>query len=122
MDKQKKILVAEDERPLAKALELKLSHSGYEVTVATNGQEALDKLQNGGFDLVLLDLMMPVLDGFSVLEKLKSQNISVPVIVTSNLGQKEDIDKAKKLGAKEYFIKSNTQLSEIVEYIKTALS
>lgn len=112
----KKILVAEDEKPLAKVLSLKLERVGFEVEVAYNGQEAFDKITNGKFDLILLDLVMPGISGFSVLEKMKELGNSTPVIVLSNLSQEDDERKAKSLGAKNFFIKSNTPVSEIIKY------
>lgn len=66
--------------------------------------------------------MMPKLDGFGLLEKLKEKKINIPVIVTSNLSQEEDEEKVKKLGAKEYFIKSNTPIIQIVENVKKILN
>jgi DNA-binding response OmpR family regulator len=117
----KKILVVDDEKPLAKALELKLSHAGFDVKTAFDGREAIDAIKNNHFDLILLDLVMPKLDGFGVMLEMKQNNIQIPIIVTSNLSQKGDNDKAKELGAIEYFVKSNTPLSDIVNYIKTAL-
>jgi DNA-binding response OmpR family regulator len=113
-----KILVAEDEKPLAKALQLKLMNSGFEVEVAGDGAEALEKIKSTKYDLLILDLVMPGVDGFAVLTALKAENNPLPVLVISNLSQNEDIAKVKELGAKDYFIKSNVQLPEIVEYIK----
>lgn len=120
-DAPKKILIAEDEKPIAKALALKLQHSGFEADTAMDGQEALDKIKAGSFDLVLLDLMMPKLDGFAVLEELKKSNNPVPVIVVSNLNQQEDIAKAKALGARDFFIKSDTPLSGVIEHVRQVL-
>ncbi|RJQ34675.1 response regulator [Candidatus Parcubacteria bacterium] len=117
MSKVKKILVVEDEKPMAKALVLKLNHAGFEATMANNGEEALEILQKEQFDLMLLDLIMPRMDGFSVLEKIKEKGIKVKIVVTSNLGQEEDFARAKDLGAGDYFVKSDTSLSEIVEYV-----
>lgn len=114
----KKILVAEDEKPMAKALALKLNHAGFEAKEAHNGEEALDMLSKESFDLLLLDLIMPRMDGFSVLEKIKEKGIKVKIVVTSNLGQEEDSIKAKSLGAIDYFVKSDTSLAEIVDYVK----
>lgn len=114
----KKILVAEDEKAISKALILKLNHAGFDATPAYDGEEAVAALTKGKYDLVLLDLMMPKMDGFSVLAAMQTQDIKVPVIVTSNLGQEEDIKKAKDLGAKDYFVKSDTALAEIVDKIK----
>lgn len=118
---KKRVLIAEDEKPIAKALHLKLSSSDYEAVVAKNGEEALAKLKEEHFDVLLLDLMMPIVDGFMVLERLKETENSIPVIILSNLSQEEDIQKAKELGAKDFFVKSNTPISEVVDYVKNAL-
>jgi len=118
----KKILVVEDEKPIAKALQLKLNSSGYEAQVAGNGAEALQVLGSGEFDLVLLDLVMPTLDGFGFLSQAREQGLEIPpVIVSSNLSQEEDIKRAKELGAVSYYVKSNTPLSVIVEKINQYL-
>jgi len=113
----KKILIVEDEKPIARALELKLSNSGFEVRVGYDGQQALGAIEQEQFDLVLLDLVMPNLDGFGFMEKIKEKNINVPIIVTSNLSQEEDIERAKKMGAVGYYVKSNTPLAAIVDQI-----
>lgn len=118
MPKVYKILIAEDERAIAGALNLKLNHEGFDAKVAFNGKEALDLLQKEKFDLLILDLIMPQLDGFGVLSGIKDKGIKIPVIVASNLSQAEDIDKAEGLGAIDFFIKSDTPVSEIVEKIK----
>ena len=110
----KRILIAEDERAIAKALELKLKNTGYEVDVATDGKNALDLVSQNKYDLLILDLVMPNVDGFQVLEELKNKGNKVPIIVASNLSQDGDFKKAKELGAKDYFIKSNTSLAELV--------
>src|SRR5210317_829573 len=107
MSSIKKILIAEDEKPMARALGLKLEHNGFEVTNAYNGQEALDAMAEEKFDLLLLDLMMPKVGGFEVLEEIKKKKIDIKVIVTSNLSQPEDSEKARSLGAIDYFVKSN---------------
>lgn len=117
----KKVLVVEDERPLARALELKLTHEGFTVTVARNGQECLDFMQKDTYDVVLLDMMMPVLDGFQVLQKLAERKITLPTIfVTSNLSMREDEDRILSLGAKKFFVKSDTPLAQLVEEVKNA--
>ncbi|MDP2587365.1 MAG: response regulator [bacterium] len=117
-DQPKRVLIVEDERPIAKALELKLNHSGFEAKAVFDGEQALQMLESETFDVVLLDLMMPKTDGFAVLEELKKRGISVPVVVVSNLNQPEDIEKAKTLGAADFFIKSDTPLSGVVEHVK----
>ena len=118
----KRILIVEDEKPLARVLENKLVHIGFEVKSVFDGEAALSLLAQEKFDLIVLDLVMPKTDGFGVLAKLKTFNIQTPVIVTSNLSQEEDLKKAKELGAKDYFIKSDIPLAEIVERVKKVLA
>ena len=114
----KKVLIVEDERPLAHALELKFSHEGYEVTIATDGEDALKIANSTAFDVILLDLIMPNIDGFTFLDQLKK---NTPVIILSNLGQDEDKERAKTLGAKDYFVKSNTPITQIIKAVQTFL-
>jgi DNA-binding response OmpR family regulator len=117
---QKRVLIVEDEKPLSHALELKLQHTGFVTTVAQNGQECLKLISESDFDVVLLDLMMPVLDGFQVLEQLQQKPKKPKVFVLSNLSQAEDEQRVLKLGAQKYFIKSDTPLEVIVEEVKNA--
>jgi len=117
---QKRVLIVEDEKPLAHALQLKLEHDGCKTVVAKNGQECLQFIEEQEFDVVLLDLMMPVLDGFQVLEHLQEKSSRPTVFVLSNLSQGEDEQRVLGLGAKKYFIKSDTPLSVIVEEVKKA--
>jgi two-component system, chemotaxis family, sensor kinase CheA len=116
----KRVLIVEDERPLAHALELKLRHEGFEAVIATNGQECLDLIDTQHFDVMLLDMMMPVMDGFQVLHELKSRAVSPKVFVLSNLSQREDESRVVEAGAAKYFIKANTPLSVIIEEVKNA--
>jgi len=122
MAEKSKILIAEDDRAIAKALNLKLTHEGFNITIASNGIEACDFLTKEKFDLLILDLMMPEVDGFEVLEKIKSKNIIIPVIIVSNLSQDEDVKRAKELGAVHFFVKSETPLLEVVDKIKQYLN
>ena len=117
----KKILIIEDEKPLARALELKLLHEGIDVTILPNGEGALDLVKKEDFTLVVCDLVMPRIDGFQVLEMFKEEDIDIPVVVLTNLGQVEDEKRVRELGAKEFFIKSDTPLSKIVSYIKDSI-
>ncbi len=118
---KKRILIVEDERPLAHALELKMTHEGYETHVASTGEEGLREALTGKYALILLDLILPGIDGFAILKELKNKNTHMTVIVLSNLGQDEDRKKAAELGAKEYLIKANVPLSDIVKVVKAAL-
>ncbi|MEN9582694.1 MAG: hypothetical protein RL641_648 [Candidatus Parcubacteria bacterium] len=119
----KKILVTEDNKYLANAYRVKLEKTGYEVLLASNGEEAIAILKTTVPDLVVLDLVMPGADGFAVLEEINKNPAlkDVPIIVSSNLGQKDDVDKAKALGADDYFIKSDIEPDDIVLKIKGLL-
>lgn len=111
----KKILIIEDEKTLSKALELKLSLLGFAVTTAFNGEDGVALLLKESFSLILLDLIMPKMDGFEVLAILKENKIDTPVMVLSNLSQESDMRRTEEFGAKEFFIKSNTPIMAIVE-------
>lgn len=117
---QPHILVAEDDKLYAKVYQNKLSKEGYLVTVVSNGIEAIKKISEIKPSLVLLDLIMPEMDGFEVLRRLKSnpETKSIHILVMSNLGQDSDIAKAKELGAEDYFVKSNVSITELMEKIK----
>ena len=118
---QPNILIAEDERALSKALELKLTNAGFLVTIATDGEAALKLIEGNHFDLLLLDLIMPNKDGFAVLTELSSKKSKLPVVVLSNLGQSEDERKAKELGAVDYWVKADISLIDVVNKIKKLL-
>lgn len=118
MSSIKKILVAEDEKPMANALVIKLNKEGFQAKAVNNGQEVLQELENNQYDLLLLDLIMPKMDGFTTLQKIKEKAIKIKIIVTSNLGQEEDFSRAKELGASDYFVKSDTPLTQLIEAIK----
>ncbi|MDD5055655.1 MAG: response regulator [Candidatus Peribacteraceae bacterium] len=117
----RRILIVEDEKPLSHALAMKLKHDGFETDLATNGAEAIEKLKEQSFAMVLLDLIMPVVDGFGVLEEIRSRKLKTPVIILSNLGQDEDRAKAKELGAVDYFVKSNTPIADIISRVKDVI-
>ncbi len=117
----KRIIIVEDEKPMQKALTIKLQNEGFEVENASEAGEFFQKIEKGNFDLILLDLMLPKISGFEILEKLKGQNNQIPVVVASNLSQEEDKKRSKDLGALDYIVKSDTSLLEIVEKIKTLL-
>lgn len=122
MANDKKILIVEDEKSIANALKLKLENSGYQAEVANNGKEALEKLEGNGFNLVLLDLVMPVMDGFGVLEEMRSRGIKTPVIISTNLSQEEDEKRAIELGAKGFFVKSDTPITEVIDQVDKYLA
>src|SRR5579859_1648359 len=120
----KKILIAEDDKFLASAYRVKLSKAGFEVQIASDGNEAIELLKTFTPDLILLDLIMPVKDGFSTLQDLKANDMwkNIPVIVASNLGQKEDMDKSKQLGATDFIVKSDLSLDDLITKINTLLN
>lgn len=119
----KKLLIAEDDKFLGSAYKAKLAKAGFEVQLATDGQEALTALQTFTPDLILLDLMMPIKDGFAVLQEVKSDERlkAIPIIVASNLGQKEDTERAISLGANDFIVKSDLSLNSIIEKINKHL-
>ena len=121
-NEKRKILIVEDDKSLARALSIKLTNVGFLVTVSHSGEEALATYEDNAFDLILLDLMMPKIDGFSVLEKLQSLENTTPILVASNLGQQSDIDEATRLGAAGYVVKSNNSLGMMVTEIQKYLT
>lgn len=119
----KTVLLAEDDPILRKAAGTILRRNGFNVVLAPDGAAALDAACNCRPDLILLDLIMPKMDGFEVLLRLKSEaaTANVPVIILSNLGQTRDLQKAKDLGALDYLVKSNLPLDEILRRVRAAL-
>lgn len=117
--KKKFILVVEDDKAYANVYQLKLAKEGYEVRIASDGEEALTACQKRKPDLIILDLLLPIIDGFEVLETLRKNKKfkNLKVIVLSSLSQPEDMIKVKKMGALEYLVKSNITIQEIVDKI-----
>jgi len=118
--KGRKILVGEDDKNYANIFRLKLEKEGYTVFLANNGKEVLEIAKQEEPQLILLDIIMPIQNGFDTLKILKSDPdlLHIPVIMVSNLGQDEDVNKAKKLGASDYLIKANTSIQEMVEKVR----
>ncbi len=121
MSKTQKILIIEDEKPLAMALDLKLRDAGFDVETAYDGVEGLEKLAKNKYDLILLDLIMPRKDGFTVLAEMRERNDKTPVIALTNLSQKEDLDKVREYGVDKYFVKSDMPLHEVVSEVQAFL-
>lgn len=112
------ILIAEDEVPLARAMDMMFQQAGYKTTVVSNGSDALEKLKDPHtFDLIILDILMPQKNGLQVLEELVRSGSTIPVIIASNLSREDEITEAKRLGAIEYFIKSETSLRTLVDLV-----
>ncbi len=124
MDNKKKILVAEDEGFLARAYEGKLSRAGYEVKTVLDGSEILAAMESFRPDLVVLDIMMPKVNGFEVLAKIRQDPrwTNLPVVVATNLGQPEDRAKAKELRADDYIVKSDISLADLMAKIAALLT
>ena len=119
----KKIILADDEKFIAIAYKDGLSRAGYDVTVANDGETALQIIETEHPDLVLLDLIMPKMTGFEVLKALKAQPQlqAIPVIILSNLSQATDETEAKALGAAEFLVKSNLSLEELIKRLEPYL-
>ncbi len=118
-----KILVVEDDKFLRELIAQKLDREGYEVREAVDGEDGVKKVEEEKPDIILLDLILPGIDGFEVLSKIKEnpERKDVPVIVLSNLGQKDDIERGLKLGAVEFLIKAHFTPGEIIEKIEKIL-
>ncbi len=118
-----KVLVVEDDAFLASAYRVKLSKEGFEIQLATNGEEGLEVLKTFTPDVIILDLVMPKMDGFAMLRKMKADEKlkNIPVIVASNLGQKEDIDEGMKLGANDFVIKSNLTMKDLISKVNSLI-
>jgi len=119
----KKILIVEDDKFLRELIVRKLTNEGYEVVEAVDGEQGIQKIKETKPDLVLLDLILPGIDGFDVLAQKKEDPFvaSIPVIVLSNLGQKEDVDRGLGLGATDYLIKAHFTPGEIIEKVRNII-
>lgn len=119
----KYILVSEDDRFYANIYSSKLVKEGYQVAIAGDGQTTLDMARAAKPDLLLLDLIMPVKDGFETLKEIrKDPNLrDLKVIVLTNLGQEEDIKRVKELGVIDYLVKTNVSIHTVVDKIKENL-
>lgn len=120
-EQSKKILIVEDEEAIVKPLKMKLAIAGFEVKSAGDGEEGLAMMAKEKFDLILLDLLMPKVDGFGVLAAMREKHDRTPVIVATNLNQPSDVSRVFELGCTNYYVKSDTTLDQIVENAKAAL-
>ena len=116
----KKILLVEDEEIMIGLLQRKLTQEGYEISVARDGEEGLKAMREAKPNLILLDIIMPKMGGFEVMEEMaKDEGIKdIPVIVISNSGQPVELDRAQKLGAKDWLIKTEFDPQEVLEKVK----
>lgn len=118
-----KILIIDDDPFILDMYVLKFKEEGFAVDTATDGKEGLKKIREGTPDLVLLDVVMPVMDGFDVLRELQKSKPPHPlkVVLLTNLGEREDVERGQALGADAYVIKAQFTPSEVVEKIKQLL-
>lgn len=122
--KTTKILTVEDDLFLKELLAGKLSNDEFDVAYASNGEEALALANSENPDIILLDILLPGMSGYEVLEKLKADEATaaIPVLILSNFGQPEDIEKGKSLGAVDFLVKANNSLDAIVERVREIAS
>ncbi|MBI4652655.1 response regulator [Candidatus Kuenenbacteria bacterium] len=123
MNNKIKILIIEDDLFLRRLCQKKLEKEGFEVVLAEDGKEGIEQAKKNIPDLILLDIILPNTDGFEVLKILKEETSTklIPIILLSNLGQKEDIDRGLSLGATDYLIKAHFSPQEIVDKVKETL-
>jgi len=116
----KKLIIIEDEETLLNLLEKKLNQEGYEVDIARDGKEGLEKIRRNKPDLILLDIVMPKMGGFEVMETLRKDEElkKIPIIIISNSGQPVELDRAKELGVVDWLIKTDFDPQEVVDKVK----
>ena len=121
-DKQK-VLIIEDDTMILDMYTLKFSQEGFEVHAAEDGQKGWDQAQSVQPDVILLDIILPEMDGFTVLKNLKGDEAlkDIPVILLTNLGQDGDVKKGLELGANDYLIKANYTPSQVLDKVKSVL-
>lgn len=120
MDKPR-ILIIEDEPLHLNVMKTKLELEGYAVIAAIDGKEGYKLIKTEKPDLVLLDIMLPSMDGFEILEQLQKEGVKVPIIVVSNSGQPVEIDKALKMGVKDYLIKAEFNPADVLEKVEKVI-
>ncbi len=124
MEKKTKILIVEDDEFLANIYQTKFEIEGFKVILAPDGEIALKLAKSKLPEIILLDILLPKLDGFAVLRELKKQaeTKNIPIILLTNLGQKEDVQKGLNLGAVDYLIKAHFKPSETVDKVRKVLA
>lgn len=121
---QKKILIIEDDRVLAEAIKIELEEKGFSVCSHYEGNSALEKIFQEMPDLIVLDLVLPGIHGFEILEKIKKdeKTKNIPVIVATNLGEESDRKRSFQLGADEYFVKALNDLEDLSNTVTKKLA
>lgn len=117
------VLVIEDDQVLSNIYENKLNREGFDVKIATNGEKGLEMAREKKPNIILLDLIMPVKDGFETLKELKADPLlkEIKVIILSNLSQEEDRERVLSMGAIDYIVKANVSFREVVGIVRTHL-
>lgn len=118
-----KVLWVEDDKFLRNMIDQRLVPTGADLVSVTDGAKALETIKSYIPDIIMLDLLMPNVDGFEILKLVKSDTAikHIPVLVLSNLGQKEEIERCKKLGAEDFIIKATIGLDDIIPRIRAVL-
>lgn len=116
--KQPKVLLIDDDQFIVDMYVLKFKEDNFEINTARDGKEGLAKVKEFNPDVILLDIIMPVMDGFQVLEELRKDAKPWKVILLTNLGQKEDVEHGMRLGADDYVVKAHFTPSEVVEKVR----
>ena len=118
---KKKILIVEDDNFVAEVYFAKLTEMGYEAILAQNGEEGIATLKKDKIDMILLDILMPIMNGMEMLEEIKKRGEwkNIPVILLTNVGEKESIQKVREMGVKNYLIKSHFTPAEVIEKIES---
>lgn len=120
----KKILIIEDDSFLSEMYLSKFNQSDFQAEAASDGKEGLNKIKSFNPDLILLDIVLPKMDGFEVLKEIKNdpELKKIPVVLLTNLGQKNEVEKGLSLGAEEYIIKAHFTPSAVVEKVKEIIN
>ena len=115
------ILIAEDDAVLREVYTKKFTLSGHTIRTAENGEQAIAEIQKKQPDILILDINMPVVDGFGVLQKFPKENRPFPVIMLTNFGDEKNRERGKEFGADDYFIKSEMTIRKLLEMVETLL-
>jgi len=124
-DEAKKVMVIEDDKFLSTLVKARLEREGFSIIQSFDGEDALNRLRRETPpDLIILDLIMPKMTGFELLQTISitPELAKIPVVILSNLAQDSDIEKAKSLGAREYFVKVKVSIDDLVGRIKSLIS
>jgi CheY-like chemotaxis protein len=117
--KGKKVLIVEDDKFFISLISKKLKEAELDVSFANNGKEAFEELAKGNPDLILLDIMLPDIDGYEILKRIRDNNVTknIPVVFLSNLGSKDDILKGRELGVNSFLIKATVTIEDVLNEV-----